>query len=129
MDIMENFLLLNYVENRRSWSNRKRKILIAIAAATRRRKRLLKTQYLIVNKMLQNNDNRTRRFKSCRRFFRNKGWWETVESQYNDTRFKEIFRVTRETFNFILSKIRVDIEKQVTSETPVSSEMRCSMLV
>lgn len=43
--------------------------------------------------------------RSCRRYQRNKGWWELV-SNYNDSRFKKTFRISRKTFHFILEKIR-----------------------
>ena len=45
------------------------------------------------------------RKRSCRRFIRNYGLWEIVQSTYIDDRFKQAFRVGKETFYFILSKI------------------------
>ena len=57
---------------------------------------------------------------SCRRHFRNTGCWETVNSEYSDERFKQMFCVSRETFNFLLSKTEDDITKKQTAETPIT---------
>ena len=65
---------------------------------------------------------RTRRF---RRFYRNnKNWWETVSQTYFQKRFKHTFRVSRTTFNFILSKIQHRIQKEYVTEKPIPPEQR-----
>ena len=65
---------------------------------------------------------RTRRF---RRFYRNnKNWWETVSQTYSQKRFKHTFRVSRTTFNFILSKIQHRIQKEYVTEVPFPPEQR-----
>ena len=56
------------------------------------------------------------RKRSCRRFIRNYGWWEIVQSTYSDDRFKQAFRVGKETFYFILSKIESKIVKKNRNE-------------
>ena len=53
--------------------------------------------------------------------------WETVNSEYSDERFKQTFRVSRETFNFLLSKIEHDITKKETAETPLSASKRLAV--
>ena len=82
----------------------------------------IKTCFNKINKFLKK-----KRIRICRRFCRNNGWWETVESDYDDKRFKETFRLSRETFNFILSKIESDIEKHETAEVPISASMRLAV--
>ena len=68
---------------------------------------------------------RTRRF---RRFYRNnKNWWETVSQTYSQERFKHTFRVSRATFNFILSKIQHRIRKEYVTEEPIPPEQRIAI--
>ena len=67
----------------------------------------------------------TRRF---RRFYRNnKNWWETVSQTYSQKRFKHTFRVSRITFNFILSKIQHRIQKECVTEKPIPPEQRLAI--
>ena len=68
------------------------------------------------------------RSRSCRRLPRNNGWWENVINNYSDARFKEMFRMTKGTFYYILSKIEHRIEKNsVTVEAPIPSDMRLAI--
>ena len=46
----------------------------------------------------------TQRYRSCRRTIRNAGWWELVGATYDEV-IKKAFRVSRETFDFILKSI------------------------
>lgn len=65
--------------------------------------------------------------RSCRRLTRNDGWWHLVWTSYSNKRFKQTFRVSRGTFQYILLRIRADIEKQVVTEEPVSPECRLAI--
>ena len=47
-------------------------------------------------------------------------------SLYNE-RVKEIFPISRDTFKYILSEILVNIEKQHTTEEPISPEIRLAI--
>ena len=73
------------------------------------------------------NEKNKKSIRFCRRFCRNTGWWELVWTQYDDKRFKETFRISRNTFKYILSAIQVNIEKQHTVEEPASPEMRLAI--
>ena len=66
------------------------------------------------------------RHRSCRRYTRNSasGWWENVWSNYSDKRFKKTFKVSRQTFLFILCQIRGDMEKDSLTEASISPECR-----
>ena len=64
------------------------------------------------------------RRRSCRRLPRNTGWWENVWRSYLNVRFKKTFRISRATFDFILSKIRHRLERETTAEEPISPECR-----
>ena len=66
-------------------------------------------------------------YRSCRRLPRNSGWWEKVWNQYDDKRFKQTFRVSRNTFNLILSRIRHKLERQTLCEEPISPELRLAI--
>ena len=63
---------------------------------------------------------------SCRRLFRNKGWWDLI-FHGSDDRFKKTFRVTRVTFNSVLNSIRQDIEKDTMAELPIPPECRLAI--
>ena len=69
----------------------------------------------------------TQRYRSCRRTIRNAGWWELVWATYDEGIFKKAFRLSRETFDFILKSIRSDIEKSTVTEIPVSPECRLAI--
>ena len=43
--------------------------------------------------------------------------------QYTNKRFKETFRISRNTFRYISLETRVNIEKQHTAEEPVSPQI------
>ena len=74
--------------------------------------------------LIHENKQRTERVRSCRRHLRNTGWWETVNREYSDERFKQTFCVSRETFNFLLFNIEQDITKKETAETHISASKR-----
>ena len=68
-----------------------------------------------------------RKPRLCRRFVRNSGWWTTVRDSYNDARFKETLRVSRETFHYILEKIRHKLERRTITEIPIPPDMRLAL--
>ena len=98
-------------------------ILTLILLAIKRGKKLLILQW-IIRKIL---NKKKRSIRSCQRFCRNTGWWALLWPQYDDKRFKQIFHISRNTFKYILSEIRVNIEKQHTTEKPINSEMRLAI--
>ena len=99
-------------------------IIRAITAAKSRRYKLMKLLLLL---SMEIRNQQVPRIRSCRRLPRNNGWWETVASEYDDKRFKETFRISRQTFQYILCKIRPFIEKDVVSEMPIQPEMRLAV--
>ena len=58
---------------------------------------------------------------SCRRFQRNLGWWNTVWNTYSEK------RVSRQTFQFILNRIRHELERDVVCEDPIPPDMRLAI--
>ncbi|XP_065069830.1 uncharacterized protein LOC135694882 [Rhopilema esculentum] len=67
------------------------------------------------------------RVRSCRRLPRNTGWWEKLWFTYDDKRFKQTLRVSRSTFEFILTRIRPQLERQTLTEEPISPELRLAI--
>ncbi|XP_065054392.1 uncharacterized protein LOC135683144 [Rhopilema esculentum] len=65
--------------------------------------------------------------RSCRRLKRNEGWWELLWDNYDDDRFKKTFRVSRETFNFVLESIRHKLERDTLCEEPFPPELRLGL--
>ena len=89
------------------------------------RKRLLARVCLWICLLFQSVESEDiQRHRSCRR---RTGWWELVWATYDEGRFKKAFRVSRETFDFILKSIRPDIEKNTVTEIPVSPECRLAI--
>ena len=70
-----------------------------------------------------------RKPRSCHRFLRNRGWWETVKDTYDDSRFYETFRMTRATFYYILSKISDQIRKKFVTEEPIPRDFRLAITI
>ena len=56
--------------------------------------------------------------RSCRRLQRNQGWFQHVWNTYSDPRFRKTFRVSRETFIYILSKIEHDLLSSASMNLP-----------
>ena len=50
------------------------------------------------------------RVRTCRQKLRRIGWWESVWNSYSEKRFKKTFRISKATFNYILDKIKADIQ-------------------
>ena len=66
-----------------------------------------------------------------RRKIRNVGWWDRVWITYDESRFKETFRVTRGTFLYILNEIRSSLTKETFIEDPkpLSAALWCACIV
>ena len=108
---------------------RRRRILSqTILACNAYRRRWLTVLLCLVGLLLlsRHQNNATDRVyrRSCRRLVRNSGWWDLVWNSYSDERFKKTFRVSRNTFNFILNRIRHDLERETVNEDPISPECR-----
>ena len=110
-------------------NKRRRKLLHSILmAAVARRRMMLQNAILLL--VLCLNVNRKRIVvRSCRRFVRNSGWWELVWNNYSDDRFKKTFRISRNTFMYILEKVRHKLTKQIVAELPVSPEQRLGIFL
>ena len=65
--------------------------------------------------------------RSCRRLPRNTGWWNLIWNTYSNARFKKTFRVSRETFTFILGRIRHVLERKSVVEEPILPEHRLAV--
>ena len=104
--------------------NKRRKLLntsIVLAVSSRR---LILEAYLLATVTSLWCLNSKSRNRSCKRLLRNTGWWLLVWNTYSNERFEKTFRVSRNTFNYILSRIRHKLERKTISEDPVSPECR-----
>ena len=86
-----------------------------ISNLVRRRKHLLKVCLMLVVLLKENQQNQIVHVqpqpRRWRRLERNTGWWDLLWNTYSPDRFKTTFRVSRETFDFILNRIRGSLEK------------------
>ena len=64
------------------------------------------------------------RIRSCRRFQPNNGWWENICETYSESRFKQTFLISRDSFIYILERIRPDLERKIVVEESISPEYR-----
>ena len=65
--------------------------------------------------------------RSCRRLERNLGWFNLVWANYSDKRFKKTFRMSRETFRFILGQIKHRLVRKTITEEPISPACRLAI--
>lgn len=115
-------LLFLYKKQRAAWFMRRKKIVALVSAVLQRRRNLsnIKAYLSLLCAEIEHFQSPQPRIRSCRRLPRNQGWWDLIWDKYDDDRFKQTFRVSRGTFEYILSKIRHKIEKEVTTELPIS---------
>ena len=81
-----------------------------------RRRMIMRTCFLAFLTLSHMKNNATRielrgRQRSCRRYTRNRGWWENVWHSYSERQSTKTFRVSRATFSFILSKNGIPLKK------------------
>ena len=63
----------------------------------------------------------------CERLQRNNGWFDLVWNTYSETRFKKTFRASKATFNFILSRIEHDLQRDTVAEDPIPPAFRLAV--
>ena len=68
-----------------------------------------------------------RRKRLCLRFEQNIGWFQKVWNTFDDERFKACFRMSRETFEFILNHIEHHLEHKTTAEQPIVPKERLAI--
>lgn len=76
------------------------------------------------NGVLENRRRRLCRRVRRRRLQRNGGRWNLVWNTYSEKRFKRTFRVTRDTFKYILTKSLILCRKKTITEGHVTPECR-----
>ena len=111
--------------------SRRRALQQSVIITSLRRRTMLKAYLLtllllLYDKVVASREAR-RRQRSCRCLPRNAGWWDNVKDHYSNARFKETFRISRETFSFILERIKHDIEKKSLTEEPIPAEIRLAV--
>ena len=67
---------------------------------------------------------KVKRNRRVRRFEQNCGWFQKVWNAYDNKPFKSCFRISRETFNFILNRIGHHLTHDTTAEEPISPQER-----
>ena len=127
----ENFvqtLVLWYMNDRNSYRERRRKIISLITR--KKRTRRIKLGLLATAVELINVSNcileRPPRRRSCRRLVRNTGWYKLAMT-WDDERFKDAFRITKNTFAYILSRIGDQLQRDYINEDPISADERLSI--
>ena len=119
-------MIMAYVKQRKNYEKRRRNVLIHIINAIKRRNQCVQTILQLINEFQLMNASPNARIRSCRRLPRNKGWWETVSRQYCDKRFNFFFRVSKETFYFLVEKLQI-LRRDTIAEEPISVEERLAV--
>ena len=117
------FLACAIKEGRR----RRLQMQLALNNLAARRKRFLNLAFLLVLLISRRKITVPRPVRSCRRLKRNTGWWENVFNTYSDARFKKTFRVSRDTFHFILNHIAPFLIRQTVTEEPITPALRLAI--
>ena len=52
-----------------------------------------------------------------------------MRNEYSDDRFKKTFRLSRDTFTYILEKVKHKLTKEIVAELPVSPELRLAIFL
>ena len=108
-----------YLQRKRNELRSRRNLVWFLELKLKNKQRLIKTclelfvQYLNIYHQLKNLHDGGH-IRSCRRHYRNVGWWNTVNNLYNEERFKQVFRISRNTFHYILQKVGTAILKENT---------------
>ena len=68
-----------------------------------------------------------RTVRSCRWLTRYTGWLENVTKIYSEAKFKKTFRVSQETFYFILNCIEPFLIRQTVIEEPIPPALRLAI--
>ena len=118
-------ILLRKIQNS---ANRRRMLRNALIYLTTKRRQLINVCIVSLLLVTSRGIAVTNKYKrSCRRLERNNGWFNLVWSTYSEQRFKKTFRVSRETFSFILARIRHALERDTVNEEPISPECRLAI--
>ena len=118
-------ILLRKIQNS---ANRRRMLRNALIYLTTKRRQLIIVCILSLLLVTSRGIAVTNKYKrSCRRLERNNGWFNLVWSTYSEQCFKKTFRVSRETFSFILARIRHALERDTVNEEPISPECRLAI--
>ena len=122
----ENFGLFKTILNaRRQRRQMQQSILNTVIA--RRRLLLQVSSFILLLVSFNESQQQVTVLRSCRHFQRNLGWWNTVWNTYSEKRFKKTLRVSRGTFQFILNRIRHDLERDEVCEVPIPPDMRLAI--
>ncbi|CAB4021661.1 Hypothetical predicted protein [Paramuricea clavata] len=106
---------------------RRRMIESALHTLLIRRIRVLQVSMFVVLILLSGKNTFSPLPRSCCRLARNSGWWNLVWRTYSAARFKKTFRVSCETFSFILSRIRHVLDRKSIVEVPICPELRLAV--
>lgn len=107
---------------------RRLKMPVALNNLTARRRKFFNLACLLLLLILQRNIVEVPRpVRSCHWLNRNTGWWQTVWNSYLEARFKKTFKVSRDTFNFILNRIEPFLIRQTVTEEPILPALRLAI--
>ena len=70
-----------------------------------------------------------RKPRSCCRFVKNQGWWETIRDTHNNNKFYETFRLSRTSFYYISNKVSDEIEKKVVTKLPIPPDFTLAVTI
>ena len=126
MNVQQRCLLWKMLQN----SRRRRSVLQNNFILLRKRRQLMLQLCFLTTLLILSRNNATNnvRFRSCRRLQRREiDWFDHVWNTYSNARFKKTFRVSKDTFLYILGKIEHDLQRQTVAEDPISPAFRLAV--
>eukprot|EP00112_Aurelia_sp_Birch-Aquarium-sp1_P010870 Seg2301.2 transcript_id=Seg2301.2/GoldUCD/mRNA.D3Y31 product="Protein ALP1-like" protein_id=Seg2301.2/GoldUCD/D3Y31 len=124
--VRKEIILMKLIQHNR---RQRRQLNATVVAAIARRRLIYKSCFLMLLLLVSRRNEPIPRKRSCRRLPRcnTSHWWENIRETYSDDRFKKTFRVSKRTFNFLLSHIREELQRETVCEEPVSPECRLAI--
>ena len=129
---LQKMFICFYLQRKRNELRSRRNLVRFIELKLKSKQLLIKAclelfvQYVNIYHQLQNLHD-LGRIRSCRRHYRNLSWWNTVNTLYNEERFKQAFRISRNTFHYILQKAGPAILKKDTVVGLISPDERLAI--
>ena len=129
---LQKYFICFYLQRKRNELRSRRNLVRFLELKLKNKQRLIKAclelfvQYVNIYHQLQNLHDGGR-IRSCRRHYRNVGWLNTVNTLYNEERFKQAFRISRNTFHYILQKVGTAILKEDAGVGSISPDKRLAI--
>ena len=122
-------MLFSIIKRRQDANKRKMALLNSLGKYLYQRRQAILTSIQLLENLTQFliSQEPPPRIRSCKRVARNTGWWQKVSTSYSEKRFKQPFRISRSTFDYILSFLNDKLQRQYVTEEPIQPDERLAI--